>query len=396
MKGVARMENLDVIKSVRVFVENGIIKLDFRVHKGVKLPKGRTDNRFRCSTGRDGSKMSLKYVEQKKYELARKHYDSLFDNYENKVELLFIDIAYIALEETAVYRRKQDGSKDYLNILEKDVLPKFGNMALKEIKVSDIKAWQVEMGKGKISQSRFNKKYYVVKRVLDYAIENGYIGSNPISLVKRSSKLFIKAKSNNSKYFTAEEVEKILSDRFEGANDKEKLSHAFLVAFLHVAFLTGARTGEIMALKWEDIDFSTKTITIRRSIRKGIISVTKTDTERVVPMVHRLIDALLKWKDNTHREYVFPVPNKGTPYSEPRSIVDSKFKPMLERLGIPYKILYCTRATFASIAVEKGISIPIVSTCLGHGNIATTQRYYIRMGNIDTENTRIELEKMAM
>jgi integrase len=169
-----------------------------------------------------------------------------------------------------------------------------------------------------------------------------------------------------------------------------------MVAFLYVAFLTGARTGEIMALKWEDIDFSAKTITIRRSIRRGTISVTKTDTVRVVPMVRRLTDVLLKWKDNTHGEYVFPIPNKGTPYRDSRGIVDSKFKPMLKRLEIPYKILYSTRATFASIAVEKGISVPIVSTCLGHSNIATTQRYYIRMGNLDTDNTRSELEKMAI
>jgi integrase len=385
-----------VIKSVRVYTENGIIKLDFRVHKGVKLPKGRSENRFRCSTGRADSKASMKYVETMKYELARKHYDSLFDNLENKEELLFKDIAYLALEEAAADRRKQDGTKDYLNILEQDILPMFGEMALRDIKPSDIKAWQIKMGKGGISQSRFNKKHYVVKRVLDYALENGYIDSNPVALVKRSSKLFTKAKSNNSEYFTADEMEKMLNDQFEGATDKERLDHAFMVAFLYVAFLTGARTGEIMALKWEDIDFSAKTITIRRSIRRGTISVTKTDTVRVVPMVRRLTDVLLKWKDNTHGEYVFPIPNKGTPYRDSRGIVDSKFKPMLKRLEIPYKILYSTRATFASIAVEKGISVPIVSTCLGHSNIATTQRYYIRMGNLDTDNTRSELEKMAI
>lgn len=390
------MELTDTIKSVRVFAGKNNVILDYRVDPSAKLPKGRTDNRIRFSTNKEASKAAIKYVEKHKFELAFKHYESLFDNLDNKEEILFEDIAYKALAEAASDRRKHDGTKDYENILKNDVLPTFGKMALKEIKASHIKEWQVKMGEAKISQSRFNKKHYVLKRALDYAAENGYIDLNPIAFVKRSSKMFSKPKSKENDYFSAAEREIILNDTCEGCTAKEMADHAFINPFMHVAFLAGGRTGEIMALTWDDIDFENKTITFRTSIRKGILDVTKTDESRTLPMVERLRAALMKWKGNSTRKYVFPNPKKGVPYTDSRTIVDHKYKPMLKRLGIPFKILYNGRSTFASLAFEKGVSMLTVSKCLGHKNIATTQRYYIRMGNVDHDTTRAELESLAM
>lgn len=386
----------EVFKSIRVFPENSFCKLDIRLQDDAKRPKGMSGNRIRCSSGLKEGVANKKYVEKHKYEIAQKYYESLFDPLECKSELLFEDIASKALVEAASDRRKHDGTKDYENILKNDVLPTFGKMVLKEIKASHIKAWQVKMGERKISQSRFNKKHYVLKRVLDYATENGYIDLNPIAFVKRSSKMFSKPKSKENDYFSAAEREIILNDTCEGCTAKERDYHAFMNAFMHVAFLAGGRTGEIMALTWDAIDFENKTITFRTSIRKGILDVTKTDESRTLPMIGRLEAALLKWKGNTTRKYVFPNPKKGVPYTDSRTIVDHKYKPMLKRLGIPFKILYNGRSTFASLAFEKGVSMLTVSKCLGHKNIATTQRYYIRMGNVDHDTTRAELESLAM
>lgn len=386
----------EVFKSIRVFPENSFCKLDIRLQDDAKRPKGMIGNRIRCSSGLKEGAANKKYVEKHKYEIAQKYYESLFDPLECKSELLFEDIASKALAEAASDRRKHDGTKDYENILKNDVLPTFGKMALKEIKASHIKEWQVKMGEGKISQSRFNKKHYVLKRVLDFAAENGYIDLNPITFVKRSSKMFSKPKSKENDYFSAAEREIILNDTCEGCTAKEMADHAFINPFMHVAFLAGGRTGEIMALTWDDIDFENKTITFRTSIRKGILDVTKTDESRTLPMIGRLEAALLKWKGDTTRKYVFPNPKKGVPYTDSRTIVDHKYKPMLKRLGIPFKILYNGRSTFASLAFEKGVSMLTVSKCLGHKNIATTQRYYIRMGNVDHDTTRAELESLAM
>ena len=71
------------------------------------------------------------------------------------------------------------------------------------------------------------------------------------------------------------------------------------------------------------------------------------------------------------------------------------YKPLLQRVGIPYKILYSTRSTFASLAAERGVSMLVISKCLGHSDLATTQRFYIRIGQLDQDNSREELEMFA-
>lgn len=391
----------EIIKSVRVYEERNLFQIDYRTQKGVKLPAAKNDNRFRASTGVKSSKSILKSMEKKKFELAYKDYLSRMDTIENKDEILFKDIAYEALKEAEINRRDgSDSTKDYLNILENFVLDFFALMALNQIKPSDIKKWMQVISKRGISQARFNKYYYVLKRVLDYAAENSYIQNNPIQYVKRNStKLFKKSKNKNKEYFTYEEREKILNYTCEGCTEKELQKHHFINTFMHVAFLTGARTGEIMALKWSDIDFDNMTMTIQRSIRKGkLAQTTKMSTSRTVPIIQRVSDSLLKYKNvkKGNSEYIFSVPNKGgLPYKNSRSISDTYLRKLLLKLNIPVRILYSTRATFSSLAAEKGVSMPVVSQSLGHTNISTTQRYYVRLGNMEQDNFRAELENLA-
>jgi integrase len=384
-----------VIKSVRIFEEDGSLKLDCRTKPNVKLPKGKVGNRFRFSTGIQATSSALKSIEKNKFDLAQEHYESLFQTLENKEIVLFEDIAHLALKEAEADRGKLDSTKDYQNILKLDVLPFFSKMLLKEIKVKDIKAWVTEIAEQKLSQSRFNKKYYVVKRVLDYACENEFIESNPISFVKRSSKLFAKPKDKSTEYFSKEERNIILNDTCENGTVKDKLDHPFINTFMHVALLTGARTGEIMALKLEDIDFENNTITIQRSIRKGVESGTKTGKTRVVPMIKTLKEALLKWIGTSQRIYLFPKPYTDSPYSDSRTIVDKYYKPLLKRLKIKYRVLYNTRHSFASVAVENKIPISTVSKCLGHSVLSTTERFYLQFGNANQDDIRDQLENLT-
>lgn len=383
------------IKSVNVDSEKGILKLDSRTHSTTKLPRGKKDNRLRCTTGLADTKKNRELVEKKKFELAQQYYESLFEVPQYKEVILFSDIAHIALKEAESERKKDDGTKDYKNILDKDVLPFFGDLNLKEIKVRDIRAWMLEMSEYNISQSRLNKKYYVVKRVLDYALENEYIDSNPINLVKRSSKLFSKPKDKSTEYFSKEERNLILTDTCENGTTKDKIDHPFINTFMHVALLTGVRLGELMALKLEDIDFENNTITIQRSIRKGIIAGTKTGKTRIVPMIKTLKEALLKWIGTSNRVWLFPKTTIDFPYSDSRTIVDKYYKPLLKRLNLKYRVLYNTRHSFASVAVENKIPISTVSKCLGHSVLSTTERFYLQFGNANQDDIRDQLENLT-
>jgi integrase len=164
---------------------------------------------------------------------------------------------------------------------------------------------------------------------------------------------------------------------------------------MHIALFTGARTGEMLSLKWVDVDFDNNEITYRSSMRKGIEGTTKTKEPRTVVMIQRLSDVLLKWKGDKEGGYVFPQPGLRIPYKNSRSIVDTYYKPMLERLGIPFRRLYSSRHTFASISNDKGIPLATISHCLGHSDTAVTSKYYVMSGRRDQNEVRNQMEKLS-
>jgi integrase len=386
----------EIVKSVRAFEENGFLKMDYRVQAKAKLPKGKKGNRFRASTGRPYNTMTMKHFEKHKFEYALEHYSSLFETLENKEDPTFGDVAELALKEAESDRRKTDGTKDYLRILHKDVAPMFWDMKLVDIKPSTIKAWQVEIGTNKdISQSRFNKIYYVLKRVLDYSMENDYIESNPISYVKRTSKLFKKQQKKDDNYFSKEQMRLILDDTCENGTVADKAKYPFINTYMYVAFFTGARVGEIASLTWDAIDFENNLITFATSVRKGVLDVTKTDTVRTVPMVQELAEVLKKYKGDSDRKYVFISPKTGSYYKDTRSIVDTYYLPMLKRLKLSRINMYNTRHTFASISIEKGVPISTVSKCLGHKSTEITSRFYLKFGKISNNDIRDQLESLS-
>jgi len=305
-------------------------------------------------------------------------------------------VAILALKEAEADRRKNDGSRDYERILYSDIAPTFWKMKLIDIKVKDIKAWQQSIGTSReISQSRFNKIFYVLKRILDYSIENAYIETNPIEYVKRSSKLFKKQKRKDDNYFSKEQMKLILEDTCEDGTAVDKGKHPFINTYMHVAFLTGARVGEIASLTWDNIDFENNLITYATSVRKGVLDVTKTDEVRTVPMVRELVEVLLKYKTQSKYEYVFINPKTQSYYRDTRSIVDTYYKPLLQRLELPNIVMYQTRATFASISIEKGIPLSTVSKCLGHKSTEITSRYYLKFGKVNQNDIREQLESLS-
>lgn len=384
----------EIIKSVRIYEENNLIKTDFRVKPTAKLPIGKMSNRFRFSHGVTFSPKEFKRIELNKFKMAHEHYLSLFDNVENKEVVLFEDVAYDALAEAEVNRRKTDGTKNYLSILENRVLPYFGKMPIKSILPKDIRSFILEMSKLGMSRSTWFKHYFVIKRVFDYIAEN-FTDSSPLKHVKRSSPLFKIPSSQEDAYYTRDEVDKMLKATYNGRNEYELRKHNFISLFCHVGLLQGLRTGEIMALKYSDLDFENSTINVQRSITRSIIDVPKNGESRLIPLVDKLRVKLLKSQEIAKCDWVFPNPQTLNPYTYSRTISDHHFKPFLSRLDIPYKKLYQLRASFSTLALLSGVSLPVVSKCLGHKSLAVTEKHYIKLNALKQTDMKNELELLT-
>lgn len=362
-------ESEDLIKSVRVYSKDGKICLDYRLLDGYRK---NGQERIRFSLKLDATPSNMQRTEREKFALALDHF--LSNNEVSDGNYTIDEIALKALNEDR-HNRAEDTHNDYIQIYTKYIKPYFGNKHLADIKVTDLKAWKNNLiESSNLSKSRFTKYYRTFNFIWSYALMNELIDKNPLALVDKKSKQFSKSKSDSSqKYYSRDEVQRIL----EGAT-------GWFKAFLTLSFNTGLRTGEALALQWGDIDFENNTITIQRTQRHGVLKETKTNIVNVNYLPAPVKEALYIHQQQAKSDlWVFPNENTLQPYFESRPIVESYFKPLLERLNITYKTLYATRHTFASLIVENNMPITLAQKYLGHTKLSTTMDYYVKNGLMD-------------
>ncbi|KFH28243.1 integrase [Helicobacter pylori] len=147
-----------------------------------------------------------------------------------------------------------------------------------------------------------------------------------------------------------------------------------LKAFLTVAFFTGLRTGEQLALLWSDIDFTNKKINIDKSLNlSGVITSPKNKPSiREVDLLEPVEKALkeLKASEPANKKMIFlSIPKRTQEFQ-------LMFKKLLKTLGLKERKLYTTRHTFASLMLSQGEEPMWVSKTLGHKDLNTTYKTY--------------------
>lgn len=139
---------------------------------------------------------------------------------------------------------------------------------------------------------------------------------------------------------------------------------------------TGMRVGECIALRWSDVDFSTKILTIAQTDYRGHLQSCKTSNGlRVIPLSAQALDVLqgLACNSLVNMTYVFAHQN-GKRYSY-RSILDNWHR-LLYSVGVPKSGLHRLRHTYASECLRSGVSPVVLAKLLGHADSSFTLRQY--------------------
>lgn len=138
-----------------------------------------------------------------------------------------------------------------------------------------------------------------------------------------------------------------------------------LNALVLLAITTGARRGELLSLKWADVDLKAARALVRDS---------KNGEQRTLPLAGKALDALreLKLQGSARSRFVFPAPNGR---DEPAEHIDAYWYAALEAAGIEDMHFHDLRHTTASMLAAQGASLLEIADVLGHKTLAMVKRY---------------------
>jgi integrase len=143
-----------------------------------------------------------------------------------------------------------------------------------------------------------------------------------------------------------------------------------------VAMCTGLRVSEVLALRWEHIDFEAETMLVQQGVVNWRIGRVKTEASHdEVPMDPAFADALLKLRGDRTEGLVFPSHVTGGCYYS--GIIQTQIlKPKGEEIGIPGLGWHTFRHTYRSLLDETGAPIGVQQKLMRHANVSTTMNVY--------------------
>jgi integrase len=266
--------------------------------------------------------------------------------------ILFKDFADEYLDYSKANKAKSSYERD-VTIVEKHLEPLWGDFDLSRITTKMIEKYKMQRLEA-VMPSTLNRELNTVKNMLSKAVEWGYLRESPAKATK-----WIKTSKGAVRFLSREEADGFL----EVCKESQNLHfHAIVV----LAFNTGMRRGEILRLRWEDVDFRRSRIQVV-SRQEGH---TKNYESRIVPMNRVVSDALKKHPRRLDSPYVFCNVD-GEPFAD----VDTSFATALRKSRLLHFRFHDLRHTFASWLVMGGVDIRTVQELLGHKDIRMTMRY---------------------
>lgn len=238
-----------------------------------------------------------------------------------------------------------------------------------------------EMIKG-VSKINLKEKLNLIKEAFNYSIKiNNGQGNNTAALVKVPKKYVGATKPVIS--YSEDELKRLIPIA------KKSFRWHVWALLLYM----GVRPGEVMALRWEDIDFENDVITIDKAVdsRNRKIKETKTGYNRTLKILDVLRPILIEAKLKYSAEYAFVAFNtidKDKPIN--KQVLYKQWRRICKRVGVDKTAVYGLRHTFATLSEKNGLNKECIAAFMGHKHLTTTEGY------IDDYRIRMEQKNISL
>ena len=258
---------------------------------------------------------------------------------------------------------------NYRSAINAHLLPAFGRRRIEDITTQDIERWRSGLEGAntgsragrEISNKTKNNLLVLMHAIFRRAVKVWGLPFNPVSNVDR----FRVRSSGDIQVFSTEEIWSLVRAAWS-----EKDGAIFLTA----AF-TGLRRGELLALRWRDIDFTSHAIRVRASYAGGQLTTPKSGKVRSVPMAPDVASALARLGQREEHvggdDFVF-AGDHGLPLDG--SALSKRYDRALEAAGVRRLRFHDLRHTFGTTMIRRA-DILKVKTWMGHADIQTTMKY---------------------
>ncbi len=264
----------------------------------------------------------------------------------------------------------------YRKLIDKHLLPTLGHIRLQKLTVQHVQALYVKKLKEGLSVGTLRNINAVLHTALGYAKRIKLVGSNVCDDVELPA-----YKQHQAQVLTPEQAQMLL----------QKVQEHHLEALMTLALATGMRKGEMLGLRWQDIELEKGSLHVRRTLlymayhgfKEGE---PKTETSRrniILPQFvievlkrHRTIQLEARLKAGTawiDRDLVFP--NTHGDYLLPTTLA-GQFARLLKDVGLPHMRFHDLRHSAATLLLSMGVPMKVVQELLGHSNFSITANVY--------------------
>ena len=257
----------------------------------------------------------------------------------------------------ANYNRYKPSTRSSVRaLLDTRILPAFGLKRLDRIAPAEVRRWFDDFSR--TAPGNANHGLALLRQILNFAAACGHVDTNPARDIRRNRRPVL------TRFLSREEVGRLhrVLDRQTGRGEQQQAD------IVRLLLLTGCRRGEIVQLRWSEVDDG-----------RLILQESKTG-RRTVPL-NTQARAVLECQPRGTSPFVFPSPRDP---SQPRSRNLALWYRVRREAGIEDVRLHDLRHTVASHAVMNGVPVPVVSRLLGHSNVSMTLRY-AHLGDRDIE-----------
>lgn len=318
--------------------------------------------------------------------LHEEEYKIHFQKHVDPTSTTFLDWLRLWLETYMKNKVKQSTYVSYRGYIENHLAPAFPTLKLKDLTTKLLQDfYNYKQNTQGLSPKTILNLHRCLHKAMNQAVLEHYIDFNPCDAVSlpRNEKPQVEI-------LTREEQQKLIYTSYK---------YRYGV-FIRLTLATGIRLGELLGLRWEDVDFGKRMLSIRRTLNRLpkvdyngvgnsteiVIQEPKTKNSiRSIPLIPNIANELQQWKmvqqndamaaGAAYQDSGFLVTNPLGGYLEPRTFKDF-YDEILKASGLGHYTFHALRHTFATRAMEQGMDAKTTSILLGHYSVSFTLDTY--------------------